>query len=65
MTYNEMYARLDEIKAFAKARQRVQDKRSKSLSLLCEQLDDAYRVCCVVKNHLQVAERYDKERKGK
>ena len=64
MTYNEVYAKIEEIKAFCRTRQRVQDKRSKKRDLFCDQMDNAYRVCCVVKNHIKVAERNDKGKKG-
>ena len=64
MTYEEAYAAIDQIKWFTKTRRQAQDKRHKTFELLDEQMADAYRVACVVKNHIQVAERYDKA-KGK
>ena len=59
MTYEEAYAALDKVKRFVKARQKVQDKRRKTFDLVYDQLQDAYRVACVTKNHLKTAERID------
>lgn len=57
MTYNNVQAMLNDVKAFTLARKRVLDKRAKSHKLVVAQLEDAYRVACVVQNHLRVAER--------
>ena len=50
---------LGQIKVFTRQRKEVQDKRRKTAELVFEQLDDAYRVCCVVEGHLKTAERQD------
>jgi hypothetical protein len=59
VTYEEVYAALDKIKRFTIDRRHAQDKRRKSAELVWEQMDSAYRTCCVAANHIRTAERKD------
>lgn len=63
MTYEDAIDHLKRVKAFAKHRQSVQDRRMRTCDLVIEQLQDVYRVCCTVENHLRVARRRDREKK--
>jgi len=62
MTYEEAYAALKKVKAFARSQKKKQDRRKKTTELVWEQLDNAYHTSCVVENHLRVAERYEDAR---
>ena len=62
MTYEKAFSMLDDVKAFCMAEKRTLDKRTKTYDIAVEQLMEAYRVSCVVKNHLKTAQRQGKRK---
>ena len=64
MTYADAYDMLKSVKAFTVTRKKGLDRRRKDTELVWEQLDNAYRICCVAENHLRVAERRDNGKRG-